>query len=261
MKFLEDIIVLDTETSNYDIEEAEIIELACGKLVDSKWVTEVEQFKPQNEVTAQAMSTSWITNEDLEDKPQYNEGVLLEKYLSTDPYIVCHNTPYDKTVLQMNAERYSTKNYGVFQDDTKWICTLKLARKLYRDNNFPEFKLSFLWFQLGLYKDSDREIQAHRADSDIYMTAKLLEHIIEKLLQEGSITEENLLQDLYNYQEEPVLLNVFPFGKYKGYKPEDIPDDYYVWLLEKSDALKEDSRNYNKDLAYTVQEVLSARLD
>ena len=261
-KFLNECIVLDTETSNYNIEEAEIIEIAFGMHSDGDWITQAEQFMPLNGITAQAKSCSWITESDLEGKPSYYDGYdSIEPFLSVNGYKIAHNAPYDRDVINMNADRYGLAREVAISNNENWICTLKLARKLYKDESFPEFKLGFLWFHLGLDQLSTRKIIPHRADSDIYMTGKLLDHLIDELIAVGEINNTSAIgPQLYAYQEAPIYLTAFPFGKHKGVDPKDVPDSYYVWLIGNSDSLKEDNRNFDKNLAHTVEIIMSERL-
>ncbi|AUS02588.1 hypothetical protein NVP2275O_007 [Vibrio phage 2.275.O._10N.286.54.E11] len=260
--FLSSIVILDTETSSFSIAEAEIIEIAFGVMDNGEWNTVAEQFKPCEGITAQAMSTSWITNEDVADKEYYaNNTELTDSFLGSGAILVAHNTTYDREVIINNHNMYQLYQHDSVLDKDNWICTLKLAKKLYRDDNFPEFKLGFLWFHLGLHKESTREIHAHRADSDIYMTGKLLERIISDMIDKGELDPtQEIGSQLIAYQNEPIFMNEFPFGKYKGTHPRNIPDDYYMWLLANSDSLNEDSRNYDMNLAHTVRVIMSERL-
>lgn len=257
--FSDEIVVLDTETSNFEITEAEIIEIAFGTKSNGIWKTEAFQFKPEQPITAQAMATTWITNEDVSDKGSYSG--IHEAVLGINSFIVAHNSSYDRDVIVMNHDRYDLDYPSHIANPDNWICTLKLARKLFRNDNLPEFKLSFLWFHTGLYKTTDREIHAHRADSDIYMTGRLLEFMIQKLIDIGEIDE--LLPigpQLVEYQTAPYFLDSFPFGKHRGKSPYDIPNDYYEWLLS-TDSFDKNSRNYDPNLELTVLTVLNERLE
>lgn len=261
-KFLSEVIVLDTETSSYDINVSEIIEIAFGLHADGDWQTIATQFKPQRPITAEAMSCSWITNEEVQDKKTFIENVeATEPYLNSGAYLVAHNATFDKEVLINNHKMYNLPVYPDMSDNSKWICTLKLARKLFRNDKLPQFKLGFLWFHLGLHTLATRPIVPHRADSDIYMCGKLLEYIVQELIDLGEINASKPIADqLIAYQNAPVYLSEFPFGKHKGKNPEDIPDDYYVWLINKSDALDENSRNYDVNLAHTIEVIMNKRL-
>ncbi len=165
------------------------------------------------------------------------------------------------TIIKLNHEANNISSTPYLSDPTNWICTLKLSRKLFRNENFNNFKLGYLWFKLELDKKADRVVTPHRADSDIYMTGCLFEYMVKKLIDDNLIdTSKDILEEVYRYQEEAFFIDKFPFGKHKGSDPRSIPTTYYEWLLGNCEALNEDSGSYSPNLAFTVLTVLNERM-
>ena len=68
--------------------------------------------------------------------------------------------------------------------DKKWICTIKLVDRIYGSE--VEMKnLSYLRYRLDL--DVDDSVIAHRADADVLVTAKLLEHLTAAAIEKELI--------------------------------------------------------------------------
>ncbi len=114
--------------------------------------------RPDRPISPQAMAIHRITEEMVADKPWIEE--IIPHYHGS-PWYVAHNASFDRRVLpEMHGE---------------WICTMKLARRLW-----PGIKYS----NMGLYKSRKLNVTTppglhhHRALYDCYITAALLLDII-----------------------------------------------------------------------------------
>lgn len=110
-------------------------------------------------------------------------------------------------------------------NEARWICTYKVALRLYPDA--PSHSNQALRYLCGLELDPDAAMPPHRAGPDAFVTAHLLAH----MLNDGRAS----IDDMVRWSSGPALLSKVTFGKHKGSKWEDLPTDYLEWLLYKSD--------------------------
>ncbi len=111
-------------------------------------------MRPDRPISPQAMAIHRITEAMVADKPWIED--VIPHYYGSEWY-VAHNASFDRRVLpEMPGE---------------WICTMKLARRLW-----PGIKYS----NMALYKTRKLNVQTppglhhHRALYDCYITAALL---------------------------------------------------------------------------------------
>ena len=167
------ILYFDTETT--DTQSKDVIQLAI--LTDTPDIYLNMYFKPIQEISFGAMAIHNITPEDIENcdtfedanlpqegiDPEFSGNSLKEylEYLAQEYIWVAHNVDFDVEVLQKK---------GIIVPNT--ICTLKVARNALTTpdgHDLESYKLQFLRYYLGLYKNEDKNhIQAHDALSDVY---------------------------------------------------------------------------------------------
>ena len=148
--------VIDTETCGL---QGGIVEIASVDIVDGQITNPMSHLvRPDRPISPQAMAIHRITEEMVADKPWIEE--IIPHYHGS-PWYVAHNASFDRRVLpEMHGE---------------WICTMKLARRLW-----PGIKYS----NMGLYKSRKLNVTTppglhhHRALYDCYITAALLLDII-----------------------------------------------------------------------------------
>ena len=110
--------------------------------------------------------------------------------------------------------------------------------------NTPRHALQYLRYELGLYKNEKviaqalgKTLNAHDALSDVIITKLLLNHLL--------LLADNNIDNLLTLTDEPVLLKVIPFGKYKNETFETIADfdpNYLRWCLSDMKKLNKDAR-------------------
>lgn len=197
--------VIDTETTSF---EGGIVEIASVDIEFGAICNPISDFvRPPEAIGFEAMAIHHITEDMVADAPFISE--VIGRYLGASVY-VAHNAAFDKGKLP--------------QIDAPWICTLKLARKLY-----PEFEShgnQYLRYRLGLKPTLPEGLYAHRALYDCYVTAELLMY----MGREAQWT----IREMREISASPSLLYRMRFGKHKGKTFEEVATEdkgYLRWLL------------------------------
>ena len=187
--------VIDTETCDL---QGGVVEIASVDVVDGKIVNPMSHLvRPDRPISAQAMAIHRITEEMVADKPWIEEVV---PFYQGSPWYVAHNASFDRRVLP--------------EMDGEWICTMKMARRLW-----PGIKYS----NMALYKSRKLSVVTpsglhhHRALYDCYITAALL---IDIMQVSGWSAEQ-----MVDVTGRPALLRTFTFGKYRGQEVAEIAKD------------------------------------
>jgi exodeoxyribonuclease X len=131
-------------------------------------------------------------------------------------------------VLMAGADVFCAHNV-VFEQaffaggDRPWICTLKVARRLWPE--CPSHSNQCLRYWLGLNIADLLAMPPHRAGPDAYVTAEILRVAL------GEATVEQMIA----WTKLPSLLPSVTFGKHRGTPWPDLPWDYLQWVAFKSD--------------------------
>ncbi|QOI71215.1 putative DNA polymerase III epsilon subunit [Erwinia phage pEa_SNUABM_12] len=264
-KFFNNVMVLDTETTGID-DNADIIEFSASFPLSANDTFEemlnfTTRYKPTQEVPAEASAIHFIVTEDLNDSPSYASSVSeLEGLFEIKQYFVGHNVQFDRRMLVENNKRVNPEVKEEFLDDNRWICTLKLAKKLFAED--PEFKnltLSYLWFKFDLHKTCTRKIIPHSAEDDVYMCYKVLSHLVNIAVDRGLIdSNKEIGSQVVVLCNTPNIFTVMPIGKHKGMLMTEVPMNYIEWMINNSDMLNENMPNFDADLAATfIAEIMS----
>lgn len=207
--------VIDTETCGL---QGGVVEVASVDIENGKIVNPMSDLvRPDRPIGHQAMAIHKITEEMVANKPWIEE--VIPRYHGS-PYYVAHNASFDSRMLpDMPGE---------------WICTVKLARRLW-----PGIKYSnmALYKSLKLSVETPAGLHHHRALFDCYITAALLIRIME----ESGWTPEQMV----TITGRPALVNTMMFGKYRGKKIAEIAQDdpgYLRWMLNNIKELTPDLR-------------------
>lgn len=210
--------VIDTETTSF---EGGIVEIASVDIESGVICNPMSDFvRPPEAIGFEAMAIHHITEDMVADAPFISE--VIGRYLGASVY-VAHNAAFDKGKLP--------------QIDAPWICTLKLARKLY-----PEFEShgnQYLRYRLGLKPTLPEGLYAHRALYDCYVTAELLMY----MGREAQWT----IREMREISASPSLLYRMRFGKHKGKTFEEVATEdkgYLRWLL---------GTDLDEDMEFTVK--------
>lgn len=270
--FLEKVVVIDTESTGLDPRVAEICELGTTRfkydLKTGKFKTNTDSILigTQSPIPFAASSKNNISRKMLEGVDKFDvqsKKVVQLLGLGKADYLVAHNHRYDKMLLTSSFERSETVNVSAFKNsagkDMPWVCTMKLAKHFYEPSKEEvdlSYSLNYLRYALDL--DMSDSAAIHRAGDDSLSCAKLLEHfaiaILHKLEEAEQLEEGFDLGEFFKEVTlEPVKLDKMNFGKYKGQPIENVPLDYFEWLIKNHDSLKENDINYDFDLAHTIE--------
>ncbi|XBS68327.1 exodeoxyribonuclease X [Acerihabitans sp. KWT182] len=207
--------VIDTETCGLD---GGVVEIASVDVIEGKLANAMSDLvNPGRPIGIEAMAIHHITETMVEDKPRIAK--VIGRYHGS-PYYVAHNAAFDRRMLpEMHGQ---------------WICTVKLARKLY-----PGLKYSnqYLRYALDLPVKVPDGLYPHRALYDCYVTAALL----MKIMSDSGWTAEQMVA----FSNEATLLTTLKFGKYRGQSMARIAREdpgYLEWMLKNLKDLSADMR-------------------
>lgn len=214
---MDELIFLDTETTGNDLLSDRLFQVCYkhnGKMTS-------EYFKPPVAISVKSQSITHVTNKMVGDKPYFAGGQMQKDLaeLFKTHILVAHNAVFDIAMLV---------HEGV--SVPRFICTLKLARYLDKNGVIPEYNLQFLRYYLEL----DVEAQAHEAEDDVKVLEALFKRQYAKMLELHG-DHAKVVEEMMKISLEPSLFTLFPFGKHKGKKIEEVivSDRAYVeWLLE-----------------------------
>ncbi|WP_017472177.1 ATP-dependent DNA helicase DinG [Amphibacillus jilinensis] len=176
--------VIDLETTGNTPNKGDrIIEIGIVIYQDGEIINQYNQLiNPNKHISRFISHLTGITNEMIIDKPSFEEvaGDIIAFFENV--YFVAHNVPFDLGFLNVEL-----KNAGYSPLKQPIIDTVELSRVL-----FPKatsFKLAHLsqWLKL-------EHNDPHRALSDAYVTAKLLDQLFVKLDSLPSTTIKQLRQ-------------------------------------------------------------------
>ncbi|MFQ5420348.1 MAG: exonuclease domain-containing protein [Anaerolineae bacterium] len=139
-------------------------------------------IQPERPMDAKASSINGIYDEDLVGQPtfvQFHDELMpfLDGAL-----LVAHNAAFDAGFLGMELFIMDGKTAVL---PNPWLCTLQLARRHFY---FGRNNLGAISRRLGV-----RMGQAHRALSDVYMTAEILKRMTRQLTKQNLLTVGDLL--------------------------------------------------------------------
>jgi len=237
---MKQIIFFDTETTGNEPKK----DFLCQIAYKTSSQTFCELYKPSISIPPEASAITHITNKMVADKPAFKESNNYEtiKLLFEDPQsvVVAHNAKFDIAIMA---------NEDIFP--ANFICTLRVARALDKDNVIPQYKLQYLRY----YLDIDIEAEAHDALGDVLVLEKLFERLLAKIMKEDNINEEQAIEKMIDISSRPSLMNVFNFGKHNGKTVEEVSKmdrNYLEWML----AQKEQNPDNEEDWIYTLKKYL-----
>jgi DNA polymerase III epsilon subunit-like protein len=247
-EFLKSCLILDTETTSQDRNVAEIIESGFVIKENGSWNIFQELHKPKQEIPPAIESICYITNDMVKDAPPFTDGAReFQEVVNSFGYLLAHNTFYDKTVLT---------NHGIDSSKHTWLCTWRMVRKLFNGDETVELtNLPYLRFRFKL--DVPIDMRCHRAGNDSFMTALLLEYMLDIMEERGIIdVDKPYGPQILEWVSQPIIFVLMPFGKHKNQRMDTIPTSYWMWALKNMDSLKEDSDDYDPDFAASINHAI-----
>ncbi len=188
-------IVIDTETTGLSNVQNEIIELAAIKFVDWEPIQKFETFiKPKKSIPSNISKLTGITNEMVENSPEFYEIIpSFIEFIGSSP-IIGHNLEFDINFLWR-------KGCDILTTKRKYYDTLELAQKILkipkkkwdkelesyeidyeREYDVDDYKLETLCQYYNIRDNST----AHRALSDCLATGLLFQKLVKERVTTSS---------------------------------------------------------------------------
>ena len=231
------IIFFDTETTGNEPKKDFVCQLAY-KTSDA---TFNELYKPSIPIPPEASAITHITNKMVADKKAFKESENYKNvknlFENPDSVVVAHNAKFDLAIIAKE---------DIFP--TNFICTLRVARFLDKENVIPQYKLQFLRYFL----DIEIEASAHDALGDVLVLEKLYERLLAKIIKEDNVDESKAIEKMIEISSKPSLMSMFNFGKYNGKTVQEVANidrGYLEWML----AQKEQNEDNEEDWIYTLK--------
>jgi DNA polymerase III subunit epsilon len=258
-------IVCDVETTGLSPHYNRITEISLVKIQDGEITDKFSTLiNPKQHIPREITYLTGITNEDVIDKPIFDEIApkiikFFEDINFENTIFVGHNVSFDyKFVLESFKRMDEPIKFTV-----KTLCTCKLARRLLRQ--LKSKSLGNVAEYLGI-----RQARKHRAFDDTMATAKILLHFLDVLQEEYEI---ETLDEVLTFQNKKIYTEEkkSPALKRVNIKLKDIPTNPGVYFFKstsgeiiyigKAKNLRERLSSYfrhNSELTYKIKRLLSS---
>jgi exodeoxyribonuclease X len=186
-------------------------------------------YRPLNGIPPETMAVHHITMDDFtEDSPVCTSDKLRQAIWggAKPDVLVAHNAEFEQQFVT-----------PAVTDDLPWICTYKVALRVWPDA--PRHSNQVLRYWRGLKLDNALAMPPHRAGPDAWVTA----NILAELVKEAS------LEDMIAWTLEPKLMPNIPFGKHRGLSWSEAPIDYLQWMSRQTDMDRDAIWNAQREMA------------
>ena len=169
--------VVDIETSAGNVKKGQIIEIGALKFKNGQIIEKYESLVNSFEIPKKVQELTGITPEMTHDAPNLKTVLEEFKIFLEDDIFVAHDINFDYKFISD-----SLKQYDLGQLCNRRLCTIGLSRKLI---DTQRYGLKYLKEYLEI---EDQE--HHRAFSDAYCTAIVLQECFKRLPKEIKYAEE-----------------------------------------------------------------------
>jgi len=178
--------------------------------------------KPLEPILPIGTVTHGVTQEEADTYPDSNiQYIKFLQYFQETPkeYVwMAHNIQFDLDAIQLWLKRHTA---SVFEPELV-LDTIKLARKVIPEAEIGSFKLDAVFYYL--FPKRLKELQDRRQSHDALEDCRITEDIVERLLYlleerkiftkyQGDFLSLDGLKAIAQWLQEPVFLDVWPFGK------------------------------------------------
>ncbi len=172
-------VVFDVETTGMSPARDRIVQIAAQRIDTDGTVSEFESLvNPARPIPLAAMNVHHITDRMVENAPRFTEVGYRFLDFCQGATLVAHNARFDLGFLQESLCRCGLP---LWQGRT--MDSVILAKRAFP--GLPSYSLQNLRTALDL--GDDPHLVAHRADSDVVWTVRLLEKIIVRLIEKESL--------------------------------------------------------------------------
>jgi exodeoxyribonuclease X len=186
-----------------------------------------------------------ITPKMVKDKPAFKDSAIyteLDTILKNPNSIfVAHNAKFDIGMLEKEGLTVP-----------RFICTLRVARALDKQNVIPRYNLQYLRYYLEMEIDAT----AHDAMGDVLVLKELFARLLDKIKQENGGDEEKAIETMLEISSHPSLMNLFTFGKHVGKTVAEVAKidrGYLQWMLEQKKSSSVDEEDWIYTLEYYLK--------
>lgn len=230
------LLFLDTETTGNEAKDY-LCQLCYS--YENSFVNEL--FLPPTVISVESQAVHHITPKMVKDKPAFKDSAIyteLDTILKSESAVfVAHNAKFDIGMLE--KEGLSVPRF---------ICTLRVARALDKQNVIPRYNLQYLRYYLEMEIDAT----AHDAMGDVLVLKELFKRLLDKITAENGGDEEKAIEMMIDISSHPSLMNTFTFGKHIGKTVAEVAKidrGYLQWMLEQ----KKSSSVDEEDWIYTLE--------
>lgn len=228
--------IVDVEATSDDPAVAEVLELSLVPYrrtggvgyLDRNMAVQGRFAPPSGIVPPESSAVHHITIEDVAGLPSYVPTMILPP--DENDIFVSHMATFDAGASKLAG---------------KWICTYRMARKLWQ-RRLDNFGLQFLRYFLKLSIPDEFKGVSHSSLGDAVVCGMLLDYELNELAKE--YPEIQTVEDLLDWLSKPILVYKMPFGKHKGMLCSDVPRGYWKWALQPNGITDADD-----DLLYTMR--------
>ena len=195
-----DFVVFDIESTGLNPYSDDVIEIGAVKIRNGEIVDRYNQLiNPGRPISAFTTQLTSITNEDLADKPSFEE--IKDDFYDfiKGTILVAHNAEFD---IGFMKRKYS--EYGIYLDNP-YADTLKISR--YTLTDLKRHKLDIVAERLGVNLQNH-----HRAVDDANATAEIFIALVNILIRQGEIEDFYGLKDI-KYINEFSSFNALIYAK------------------------------------------------
>lgn len=268
------LIIFDTETTGLN-EEDRIIQIGAiiSELGNPNYfeVAYNELCSSEIPIKIEAMSTHGIRQNDIKNKPSYNETkfkIRLDELNNNENYLIAHNLDFDLTMLKKEG----------FQNKFKLIDTLQCAKHLFEIGEeingykLPNHKLQTFRYMMFSHEEEETEagkygveIKAHDAIGDVVILKMFLVKLFLKTKEKYQIkNSQDIFDKMVELSSTPIMLKKVTFMKKHQDKTLleilEIDRSYLQYFYNQQCEYKTNSdSNFNKDLHYTLDMLLNNR--
>lgn len=234
------LLFLDTETTGN--EEKDRLCQLCYAYGDTL-VNEL--FNPPLPISVESQAVHHITPKMVKDKPAFKDSATyteLDTILKNESTIfVAHNAKFDIGMLEKEGLSIP-----------RFICTLRVARALDKQNVIPRYNLQYLRYYLEMEIDAT----AHDAMGDVLVLKELFKRLLDKMTVENGGDEQKAIESMIEISSHPSLMNTFTFGKHVGKTVAEVAKidrGYLQWMLEQKKSSSVDEEDWIYTLEYYLK--------
>ena len=253
------LVIFDLETTGLDLVKDRVIQISYIKVFpDGKEERGNYLINPEKPIPSVVEELTGIKNEDVKDKPTFKQlAQTLNQIFSGSDIAGYNSNHFDVPLL---AEEFLRAGIDFDFSKCRLIDVQTIYHKMERRNLAAAYK-----FYCG--RKMEEDFQAHRADEDTEATYRVLQGQLEMYTPDKQEEPERILQNdmqfladfsktnnnidfagriVWGEQKDrmgntivdkdgnPVLTEVFNFGKYKGESVAQVlrrDPGYYSWIL------------------------------